>query len=492
MEVVNSVVRQGDSEIRAAIYARLSVNRTGDSVAVERQEADCRELAQRNGWTVSHVFVDNGKSAWHESAKRPGYEALLDGIKRHEFNYVVVYEVDRLGRRLRTLLDLMDLLIEHKVVVHTVKSGLMRLDSPMEIANAQMKAVFAEQYVNDARDKNLRKRRELAEQGVRHFTARPYGWEDDGVTVRESEAKIVREMVDRLIRGQAGARIARDLNSRGIPSRSGGIWHGRTIQVTALRASNAGLRSHHGVEYQGNWEPIIDLATYRRLQSVIAHRPAVGYRKAGRKHLLTGFAVCGVCGAQLSAGAGRSNGKPAYRCDRRKSHRPDVLGCGKISRSAVPLEHLIKEAVLYRLASRPLLELLNRKTDDSALKALIDEATEQRQRLSELVDDYATGLLDRGQFAKAKHVAETRYEALQREIASKTASTTITMDKLATDARAWWERASLDEQRDLLDLLIKRVVLLPWPKSGFKLSLYEVDGIKYRFNPDYVSIDWLV
>ena len=49
--------------MRAAIYARLSMDREGTSAAVDRQEADCRELCEARGWEVVQVFSDNDVSA---------------------------------------------------------------------------------------------------------------------------------------------------------------------------------------------------------------------------------------------------------------------------------------------------------------------------------------------------------------------------------------------------------------------------------------------
>jgi len=48
---------------RAAIYARISKDKIGAGLGADRQQADCRELAGRLGWTVAEVFTDNDISA---------------------------------------------------------------------------------------------------------------------------------------------------------------------------------------------------------------------------------------------------------------------------------------------------------------------------------------------------------------------------------------------------------------------------------------------
>ena len=48
---------------KAAIYVRISRDREGAGLGVQRQEQDCRELAERLGWHVVGVYPDNDVSA---------------------------------------------------------------------------------------------------------------------------------------------------------------------------------------------------------------------------------------------------------------------------------------------------------------------------------------------------------------------------------------------------------------------------------------------
>ena len=48
----------------AAIYCRISSDKTGKSAGVERQQSDCRVMADRLGLSVQHVLVDNDISAY--------------------------------------------------------------------------------------------------------------------------------------------------------------------------------------------------------------------------------------------------------------------------------------------------------------------------------------------------------------------------------------------------------------------------------------------
>lgn len=48
----------------AAVYCRISDDRTGQRAGVQRQEEDCRALAESRGWPVADVYVDNDLSAY--------------------------------------------------------------------------------------------------------------------------------------------------------------------------------------------------------------------------------------------------------------------------------------------------------------------------------------------------------------------------------------------------------------------------------------------
>ncbi len=63
------------------IYARISSDREADGLAVARQLADCRRLAERKGWSVVEEYVDDDVSAW-SGRERPEYARMLADLRR--------------------------------------------------------------------------------------------------------------------------------------------------------------------------------------------------------------------------------------------------------------------------------------------------------------------------------------------------------------------------------------------------------------------------
>src|SRR5215218_7324681 len=82
----------------AVIYARISRDRAGAGLGVDRQEADCRQLAERLGWKVVGVYVDNDISAY-SGKRRPQYEEMLREIGAGRVKGVLAWHTDRLHRR---------------------------------------------------------------------------------------------------------------------------------------------------------------------------------------------------------------------------------------------------------------------------------------------------------------------------------------------------------------------------------------------------------
>src|SRR5215213_3201288 len=128
--------RQGDNRIEApytlgmtaVTYCRISADKTGGGLGVERQAADCRDLAAKLGLSEPEVLTDNDLSAY-SGKRRPGYEQLKQGLRDGRWTTLLVWHVDRLCRNVRDLEDVVDL-VNRKVAVHCVKGGEIDLETP--------------------------------------------------------------------------------------------------------------------------------------------------------------------------------------------------------------------------------------------------------------------------------------------------------------------------------------------------------------------------
>ena len=84
---------------RAVLYLRVS---TQDQTTAN-QERELRQVADRAGWEIVHVYKDHGISGAKGKDKRPAFNALHKAAARREFDVVMAWSVDRLGRSLQDL-----------------------------------------------------------------------------------------------------------------------------------------------------------------------------------------------------------------------------------------------------------------------------------------------------------------------------------------------------------------------------------------------------
>jgi DNA invertase Pin-like site-specific DNA recombinase len=119
------------STTRAAIYGWVST----DGQTVDNQLRELRMVAERNGWQIVQEFVDKGISGAKGREQRPAFDALWKGAIRREFDVVMVWAVDRLGRSLSHLVNFLS-------EIHTKKLDLFIHQQGIDTTTPAGKALF--------------------------------------------------------------------------------------------------------------------------------------------------------------------------------------------------------------------------------------------------------------------------------------------------------------------------------------------------------------
>ncbi len=471
---------------RALILARISDARDGDTHGVEGQIADCLALAARLGWrcgpSETHVVVENDTSAfkrkriqlpdgsWALRTVRPGFRHALGMLASGEADGLIALDLDRTARDPRDLEDLIDVAESRspRIPVESV-TGSLRLANDADVSMARVMVAIANKSSRDTGRRVAAARRRKAESGQYGGGMRPFGFERDGVTVREAEAREIVNAADALLSGVPVRQIVADLRNRGIPTVTGATWRPTIMREILRRPRNAGLMVHRGeVVGKAPWAPILPEPTWRAVCAVLddpARRTAAGNTP---RWLLSGIATCSICGSTLHVW-GQSRGRTAYRCP----------NGGHVQRAAVRLDDYVT-AVITTILGRPeSAELIHVRQPGTDLAAMRQEAKSLRELLDEQARLHARGVIDGQQLAAGSR--ELRGKLTSIEGALSAAARTDPLDGIAgnPDAAAAWERLDLGRRRAVINALCD-IAILPAPRGRLPGGGY-LDPTAIRF-----------
>ena len=89
---------------RAVIYSRVSTNEQ----TVENQLRVLREVAEKRGLEVVREISDEGISGAKGRDERQGFDELIKGSVKNEWDIILVWDVSRLGRSLKHLVSFLE------------------------------------------------------------------------------------------------------------------------------------------------------------------------------------------------------------------------------------------------------------------------------------------------------------------------------------------------------------------------------------------------
>lgn len=497
-----------DATRRAAIYERISSDPTGRAAGVDRQDADCRALAKQLGWRVVAVHRDNDVSAY-SGKPRPGYRDLLADLREGRADAVIAWHPDRLYRRLPDLEELTQIAQEHGVLIRTVRAGAVDLNSASGVMTAEILASVSKHEVAHSIERITRAKAQAAAEGRYRGGPRPFGFEADGVTVREDEARWIVAATDAILSGESLNGFCRTLNDAGVrtverryrqedgskgepQSRE---WRQPELRRMLLRARNAGLVESHGeIVGKAEWPAVVDEDRWRACRDVLLNPGRRTQTGTARVWLGSGLYRC-WCGSTLKgtttgtgarAKAAQRGGEPgkghvaAYRCR---------ANAGHVVRRAVNLDQYVTDHAIGRLSREDAAELLlPPRPRLEPVEDLAAQANALRAKLESIASDYAADAITRAQMLKMTADTRARLEQVEARTAQRATVSVLASLPLGTpDIAEQWDGYHLDKKRAIIDALMTVTVhrARRGRPPGFKMG----EGESY-FDEDTIEIDW--
>jgi DNA invertase Pin-like site-specific DNA recombinase len=126
--------------MRAALYLRVS---TLNGQSTDNQRLDLERVAERHGWHVVEIYEDTNISGARGRENRPAFDRMHKGAVRRDFDVILAWSVDRLGRSLQDLVAFLSEIHAKGVEIYLHQQGI-DTTTPSGKAMFQMMGVFAE------------------------------------------------------------------------------------------------------------------------------------------------------------------------------------------------------------------------------------------------------------------------------------------------------------------------------------------------------------
>lgn len=478
---------------RGIIYGRASRDPRGGGTSVTKQLERGRDFAKREKMQVIAEIRDDNKSASRGSREREGFAEVRGLIERGQADLLILWEVSRSSRDLEEFMGLVNACSDQglEIAVSGTRYDPSKVNDWLPLA---FQGVMAEAEARRIKQRNIDSVETNAMRGTPHGRI-PYGFRrvydpKTGVLINQTpydehdpsrlspEAQVISDAVHALLHGVTLRQICRELNARRLPTprrprkktleeNPRGVvtaWEPSTLRQLLLNPTVAGRRVHRGEDIgPAAWDPIVEYGTWLRLRNYLkdpSRLTVSNPRGPAPRHLLSGIAQCGECGARMKAATNISRIPRAYTCR--------TEGCMRVTATADRVDERV-EAVLMALFERTdfqraLADAHERRatgaTKGPDVASLIADKEAELSTVEKLRD--ANELTLRAYAAETKRI-EDAIEHLRGQQAARVSSPALRRLVTAATLQHGWNSADLIDRREvvrlLLDVKIKRAVV---------------------------------
>ena len=442
--------------MNAVIYARFSSHGQNER-SIEGQLQDCYAYAERCGYTVVGEYIDKAYTGTNDA--RPDFQKMLNDAAKKQFQYVIVWKLDRFARNRYDSAIYKRKLKKYGVRVISAMENIT--DTPEGIMLESMLEGMAEYYSANL-SQNVKRGMRVAIQNKGFLGgAVPYGFKvvDKTVTIDEKTGPIARWIFEQYASGMGKKEIIDCLNAKGYKTNAGKSFNYNSLQHTFSNKKYIGIHEFDGEEIEGIYPPLIDVELFNRAQVQLEkNRRAPAAAKAKVRYVLQGKIFCGLCGAHMVGDCGVNAQKVTYyyyACNNRKKKLTD---CKKMREKKDFIEwYVVEQTILYVLAperiemiAERIVAAYNKDFDDSAVKNM-------EKRIKQLDSE-----IDR----QIDLALNTKSETVRQKVDTK-------VDELAA------EKAECEIELTKLKIANKAKLtkedVLKWLKSFCKGDLFDLD-----------------
>jgi DNA invertase Pin-like site-specific DNA recombinase len=471
--------------------------------------------AARYGLTLIDSKRDLGLSGFKGHHRDGAMGELLAAVQAGQIargTYLLVEGFDRLSREtVTTQLELLLSLIRAGLVVVTLQDEMVYSRESVDrdwtkliLSLSKMAVAHEESAKKSERGKAVRAHKRANAAAVKYTTVAP-GWlrydkPTDSFVVIEPRAAVIREIFDRLIRGQGKRAIAAQFNRTGVaPFGKGQGWHASAIDKIARGRAVLGEFTCHrmdglkrvpdGDPIPSYFPPVIDLDTWRAAQAAIQGRRIAGGGRTGvnQPNLLAKVARCAACRSPMNfinKGTGPKGGSYLVCSAAHRRHACADTSHHRYAAVEADISRWVREVEL------PAERTAQQIDRDNAIAALSERQAGLATRIANLIDLAEDGGADVAARLRDRRDERDRVEAeLARLIADRDAAAASPTAEAARQslAAALLNGAPRHEAAALLRRTVQAVLFEP----GRYVAFVRDTAVQYEFYGDgrYVRLD---
>ena len=288
---------------------------------IPMQKIACHKFASEKGWSIVHEVYEKGVSGFKVSAeKRDAIQDLKESALRKEFDVLLVYMFDRLGRIDSETPFVVQWFVEHGIEVWSTQEGQQKLDDQ---ADKLINYIRYWQANGESKKTSIRLKTimsQMTTEGVYRGGPTPFGYKavhngrlnKKGQPVRDlqidiEEANIVKEIFNKTINdGYGSFRLAQYVNNLGVRTHNGAKFQSNTINRILKNKMYCGYYiTVNAMSQKLDNLVIIDENDFNAAQYILGQRSKKNDEKrhiamtTKGKSLLSGNIFCGHCGGSL-------------------------------------------------------------------------------------------------------------------------------------------------------------------------------------------------
>lgn len=432
---------------RVAGYIRVSTEEQAEEgYSLDAQRENILRFCDQHHYELVDVYADEGISG-KTIEKRPGIKCLMADASKNKFDLVVVWKLTRLGRSIKNVLGIAELLFANNVEFRSISENFDISTSTGRLM-FQMLGVFGEFERNQISENVSMAMTSLVKHKKRFAGGRMLGYvsavDENGVKILQvepNEAEIVRLIFGQYLQGKGYRAIANFLNKQGYQTVKGNSFTTIAVKGILMNPTYAGYLRYgkyinweekrrkglnpHPIQVEGSHEPIIEKEVYHHIQEKLKVNHAQPKWTHSGENVLTGLLKCPECGAPMAASNTTNTLKDGtkkrmryYSCSVFRSKGSSICHANSIRAEVAEafVEERLKEVVLLPAHLKEIIKGLNKELKEQRAPLELEQKVvqQQEQDIQAKITKWKSLIEDTPELAKE---LEARMKELEIELA---------------------------------------------------------------------------